>query len=112
MLKEILIRDDMGIMPASTNIEAGIISINKTLFFSLPTAGSRLFVLLHEYFHLDKNTYSEFVADELALYKLVELGFNPNDAIVAMKLLLPFDDYEDSERVKSIEKKISKYVNS
>jgi hypothetical protein len=111
MLVKINIRTDMDIMPASINIETGVMSINQDIF-NLPI-GCRIFVLLHEYYHLQADTYSEFKADLLALKKLVELGYSPDFALQALKNLLPFDDYEDRARVSALQKFITKnYVHS
>ncbi len=89
--------DDLGSTPATVNRRTGEMYISARRWRTM-TPDQRLFMILHEYGHVELQTTDEFEADRYALDHYAYTGRSLKNAVGALTEVLSGDNPEHVDR--------------
>lgn len=87
--------------PARCNRMTGEIIINRRKFKNIPPA-HRLFILLHEYAHIELNSSDEFQVDKRAQELFLQMGYPLTESVLALSRVLNPHNPSHVARTKAI----------
>ena len=84
--------------PARCNRRTGEIWINDSVWYTIPPA-HRMFILLHEYGHIQLNTSDELAVDAFASKLYVQMGYSLTDSVKSLSRVLTGKSPQHIQRV-------------